>query len=48
MSSDPEGGAGAVPVQAGMQGGYSVDARGGMGVQVGDRNIQINYAYIAG
>src|SRR6202007_1161564 len=34
-----------VRVETGAVGGYSVDARGGMGVQVGDRNIQINYAY---
>ena len=32
-------------MQTGAGGGYSVDARGGLGVQVGDRNIQINYAY---
>ncbi len=45
MNPRPGDGAGPVQVQAGAGGGYSVDARGGMGVQVGDRNIQINYAY---
>ena len=45
MNSSPENGAEPVQVETGAVGGYSVDARGGMGVQVGDRNIQINYAY---
>ena len=45
MDSGPDEGAGPVHVETGAGGGYSVDARGGMGVQVGDRNVQINYAY---
>ena len=45
MNSRPEDGASPVHVQAGAGGTYSVDARGGMGVQVGDGNTQINYAY---
>ena len=45
VSSDPEDGAGPVHVQAGADGGYSVDARGGMGVQVGEGNTQIIYTY---
>jgi len=32
-------------VQAGANGAYSVDARGGMGVQVGEGNTQIIYTY---
>jgi DNA-binding beta-propeller fold protein YncE len=32
-------------VQAGADGAYSVDARGGMGVQVGEGNTQIIYTY---
>ena len=32
-------------MQAGTQGGYSVDARGGTGVQVGEGNTQIIYTY---
>ena len=32
-------------MQAGADGKYSVDARGGMGVQVGERNTQIIYTY---
>jgi WD40 repeat protein len=44
MSSGPEG-ADPVHVQAGTQGRYSVDARGGMGVQVGEGNTQIIYTY---
>ena len=45
MSSQPE--KHAVPVQAeGDEGSaYSVDARGGMGVQVGEHNTQIIYTY---
>ena len=45
MNSGPDDGAEPVHVETGAAFGYSVDARGGMGVQVGDRNIQINYAY---
>ena len=45
VDSGPDEGAGPVHVETGAGGGYSVDARGGMGVQVGDRNVQINYAY---
>jgi WD40 repeat protein len=45
VNARPDDGAGPVHVRTGAEGGYSVDARGGMGVQVGDRNIQINYAY---
>ena len=45
MSSHPEDGAGPVQVQAGAGVGYSVDARGGMGVQVGEGNTQIIYTY---
>ena len=45
MNSGPDDAAEPVHVETGSGGGYSVDARGGMGVQVGDRNIQINYAY---
>jgi WD40 repeat protein len=45
VSSDPEDGAGPVHVQAAAVGGYSVDARGGMGVQVGEGNTQIIYTY---
>ena len=45
MSSDPDDGAGPVHAQAGADGSYAVDARGGMGVQVGDRNTQIIYTY---
>ena len=32
-------------MQAGADGTYSVDARGGMGVQVGEGNTQIIYTY---
>ena len=32
-------------MQAGVDGAYSVDARGGMGVQVGEGNTQIIYTY---
>ena len=39
------GGAGRVQVQAGADGAYSIDARGGMGVQVGAGNTQIIYTY---
>ena len=45
VSSGPEDGAGPVHVQAGTDGRYSVDARGGMGVQVGEGNTQIIYTY---
>ena len=45
MSSHPAEGAGPVQAQAGADGGYSVDARGGMGVQVGEGNTQIIYTY---
>ena len=45
VSSGPDDGAGPVHVRAGAQGGYSVDARGGMGVQVGEGNTQIIYTY---
>jgi hypothetical protein len=45
VNSGPDDAAGPVQVETRAGGGYSVDARGGMGVQVGDRNIQINYAY---
>jgi len=45
VNSGPADGAGPVQVQAGSEGGYSVDARGGMGVQVGEGNTQIIYTY---
>src|SRR6266496_1300740 len=45
VSSGPEDGAGPVHVQAGADGRYSVDARGGAGVQVGEGNTQIIYTY---
>jgi WD40 repeat protein len=45
VSSGPGDGARPVQVQAGAGGGYSVDARGGMGVQVGEGNTQIIYSY---
>ena len=45
MNSPPGDGAGQVRVQAGADGAYSVDARGGMGVQVGEGNTQIIYTY---
>ena len=45
VSSDPEDSAGPVHAQTGADGRYSVDARGGMGVQVGERNTQIIYTY---
>ena len=45
MSSHPAEGAGPVQAQAGAAGRYSVDARGGMGVQVGEGNTQIIYTY---
>ena len=45
MSSDPEDGPGPAQVQAGEDGAYSVDVRGGMGVQVGEHNTQIIYTY---
>src|ERR1022692_4676965 len=43
--SSSDQGAGPVQVQAGEGGKYSVDARGGMAVQVGEGNTQIIYAY---
>ena len=45
MSSPPAEGAGPVQARAGTPGRYSVDARGGMGVQVGEGNTQIIYTY---
>ena len=45
MSSHPAEGAGPVQARAGEAGRYSVDARGGMGVQVGEGNTQIIYTY---
>ena len=45
MNSPPGDGAGQIQVQAGADGAYSVDARGGMGVQVGEGNTQIIYTY---
>ena len=46
VSSDlGEDDAGPLQAQAGMGGRYSVDARGGMGVQVGEGNTQIIYTY---
>jgi WD40 repeat protein len=45
VSSHPDQNAGFVPGQAGYDGKYSVDARGGMGVQVGEGNTQIIYTY---
>jgi hypothetical protein len=45
VSSGPDDGAGPVHARAGTGGGYSVDARGGMGVQVGEGNTQIIYTY---
>ena len=45
VSSGPEDGAGPVHMQAGPDGRYSVDARGGTGVQVGEGNTQIIYTY---
>lgn len=46
MSSDSERrNASPVGARAGVSGGYSVDARGGMGVQVGEGNTQIIYTY---
>jgi WD40 repeat protein len=45
VSSDPGDDAGPAHVQAGADGRYSVDARGGMGVQVGEGNTQIIYTY---
>jgi hypothetical protein len=41
----PEEGAGPVQLRAGADERYSVDARGGMGVQVGEGNTQIIYTY---
>ena len=45
MSSHPAEGTGPVQARAGAAGRYSVDARGGMGVQVGEGNTQIIYTY---
>src|ERR1017187_9313154 len=45
VRSSSDQGAGPVQVQAGEGGKYSVDARGGMAVQVGEVNTQIIYAY---
>ena len=45
MSSEPDKDAGPVQARAGEGGTYSVDARGGMGVQVGEGNTQIIYTY---
>ena len=45
MSSGPEDGRGPIRVEAETDGRYSVDARGGMGVQVGEGNTQIIYSY---
>jgi WD40 repeat protein len=46
VSSDlGENDAGPLQARAGVGGGYSVDARGGMGVQVGEGNTQIIYTY---
>jgi WD40 repeat protein len=43
VTSHPEDGTG--PAQAGAGGRYSVDAPGGLGVQVGEGNTQIIYSY---
>jgi WD40 repeat protein len=45
VNSRPGDGARPVQVQTGADGTYSVDARGGMGVQVGEGNTQIIYTY---
>src|SRR5690348_14737184 len=45
VSSHPEDDAGPVDMRPGADGSYAVDARGGMGVQVGERNTQIIYTY---
>ncbi len=45
MNSPPDDGARPAQVQTGADGVYSVDARGGMGVQVGEGNTQIIYTY---
>ncbi len=45
VSSRPEHGAGPVQARAVESSQYSVDARGGMGVQVGEGNTQIIYTY---
>jgi hypothetical protein len=45
VSSQPAEGAGPVQAQAGADGKYAVDARGGMGVQIGEGNTQIIYTY---
>jgi WD40 repeat protein len=41
----PDGDASPARAGAGAEGGYSVDARGGLGVQVGEGNTQIIYTY---
>ncbi len=45
MNTRPDDDARSVQVRAGTDGKYSVDARGGMGVQVGEGNTQIIYTY---
>ena len=45
MSADTDPNAGPVREQAADAGRYPVDARGAMGVQVGERNTQIIYSY---
>ena len=45
MSSHPAEGTAPVKAQAGADSRYSVDARGGLGVQVGEGNTQIIYTY---
>ena len=45
QSADPDPGAGPVRGQADDGGRYPVDARGAMGVQVGEGNTQIIYSY---
>ena len=45
MNSPPDDGARPVQVQARADGAYSVDARGGTGVQIGEGNTQIIYTY---
>jgi hypothetical protein len=45
VNSRPDDSAEPVQVQAGTDSGYSVDARGGMGVQIGEGNTQIIYTY---
>jgi len=45
VTSHPEDGTGPAQAQAGAGGRYSVDAPGGLGVQVGEGNTQIIYSY---